>query len=259
MCISCPAGTYSAVIGATSVNTCVSCPEGTYSSTRGAVSRSTCLNCPRGTFSTDTPGVSLSACHDCDINTYSTGNGLPGCAQCPAGSTTFGQIRAWACYEKNPTCMDYGESCMADSDCCLTAGLWCTAGKCAKHPTEWLASQRIFDGVIYPMYTTTTRSPLPSSTAILKEVTATPTGSVDDFTPVSSIDGVAVAIGVSAVVAAIALLSFVCFLSDRSSKNKEKAKRILERNQNRIQTMSTPQRVAGSIPTPVLKKMTEGM
>ena len=49
-CVTCPVGTYSNVLGATSSATCVACPAGTYSGTPGANSVAGCVPCVPGTF-----------------------------------------------------------------------------------------------------------------------------------------------------------------------------------------------------------------
>ena len=60
--IACPAGTYSAALGATSSRTCTPCPRDYYSATVGAASSSVCTACP---VKTGTRSTGASAAYEC--------------------------------------------------------------------------------------------------------------------------------------------------------------------------------------------------
>lgn len=101
-CTNCNAGTYSTVMGAPSVDNCSacvagtysldrasgcqSCSPGTYSTARGAANSSTCLACLVGTFSTQQGGVNCSMCPP----GFFSGQNATTCEGCPAGSYTTG-------------------------------------------------------------------------------------------------------------------------------------------------------------------------
>ena len=70
-CSACPAGKYSTVVTANSIDTCVSCESGKYSSTVGANSSATCLNCPNATYFAGTAGTGIGVCVACPANSYS--------------------------------------------------------------------------------------------------------------------------------------------------------------------------------------------
>jgi hypothetical protein len=61
-CISCPAGTYSGAVGASTISTCNKCPWQTYSNTLGASSNNTCTTCDAGTYSDTTGATSYATC-----------------------------------------------------------------------------------------------------------------------------------------------------------------------------------------------------
>jgi cysteine-rich repeat protein len=121
-CISCPAGTYSATIGANSSSTCIpcvagkfssvvgagfssvctNCPAGTYSSIIGADSSATCMICPAGTYSATIGANSFSTCIPCIVGTWSNISGatlISTCQSCPAGfySGTLGANSSSTC------------------------------------------------------------------------------------------------------------------------------------------------------------------
>ena len=98
-CTLCPAGTSSAIIGATSLATCTTCPIGTYSGS-GAMS---CTPCAQGTYSTST-GRTTPCSSQCRTS-------------CPSGNYVSPACTAWA----NAEC----------SSCSAPSGLQYVTGLCS--------------------------------------------------------------------------------------------------------------------------------
>lgn len=67
-CFNCPAGTASAVVGATSGTVCQTCFAGTFAAQKS----STCTGCPVGTFSTTVGAPNITSCTACPANSNST-------------------------------------------------------------------------------------------------------------------------------------------------------------------------------------------
>ena len=77
-CMTCPAGTYSNITGASA---CSQCPSGTYSSRYA----SSCQGCFIGTYSSGVGITSSSTCTACLPGTYGPTNGLEACLKCSQG------------------------------------------------------------------------------------------------------------------------------------------------------------------------------
>ena len=67
----CPAGTYNAATGATSLTQCNLCPAGTYNVSTGSISNTACIYCPDGSYSTAIGATSSTTCSLCPVGTYS--------------------------------------------------------------------------------------------------------------------------------------------------------------------------------------------
>lgn len=96
-CELCIAGTYSTSIGANMANLCLSCPAGTYSSTKGANSLSFCFACPAGTFQPITGANSSAYCINCYPGTSSVALGAPSnatCGKCALGTSSIAGAQA---------------------------------------------------------------------------------------------------------------------------------------------------------------------
>jgi len=89
-CVACVAGKYSTTAGASALATCINCGVGKYSTTLGATVASTCLNCGAGKYLITTGAAAESACVLCGANTYSAAVGATHagvCTACPGNST----------------------------------------------------------------------------------------------------------------------------------------------------------------------------
>ena len=111
ICLNCPAGTYSATIGATSNATCQRCPAGSFSAAgsanctlcaagffAAAPGSASCTPCPAGTYSTASGATSSASCLACPAGSYAGPNSTS-CTPCPGGtfSTAAGGANASAC------------------------------------------------------------------------------------------------------------------------------------------------------------------
>jgi Tyrosine-protein kinase ephrin type A/B receptor-like len=94
-CTSCPAGTWSAALGAVSAATCTNCLAGKYSTTEGATAIGICMNCGTGTYSDAGAGT----CTSCPPGTWSATVGAATCTSCPEGtwSATVGATTCTNC------------------------------------------------------------------------------------------------------------------------------------------------------------------
>ena len=124
-CEQCSAGTFSAALAATAVDTCVDCAEGKYSAGPGSA---VCTNCRAGTFS-GLLGAGLEAtCQRCAAGTYSVTPGASAdttCLKCAAGkySTTQGANSSTACIDCLQGLFSSTEGASSNSTCEL-----CVAG-----------------------------------------------------------------------------------------------------------------------------------
>mmetsp|Transcript_2648 Transcript_2648/g.10093 ORF Transcript_2648/g.10093 Transcript_2648/m.10093 type:complete len:2307 (+) Transcript_2648:267-7187(+) len=90
VCLSCDAGSYSTVLGASSNATCDYCPAGTWSNTTGATSISDCTPCGLGLFSSMLGATSVDDCEKCPQKTYADELGSSSCKSCPFGTIPEG-------------------------------------------------------------------------------------------------------------------------------------------------------------------------
>jgi hypothetical protein len=86
-CQPCDAGTWSDVVGSSSVVDCSKCEQGFYSTAIGAASSTTCNACPPGSKGTERGAVSNKACVKCDKDQASSA-GAAKCTGCPHGRTS---------------------------------------------------------------------------------------------------------------------------------------------------------------------------
>ena len=100
-CNACPAGTYTASTGTTSLagcfacalgrysaagaSTCSLCQPGTYASASGSTA---CTPCPAGTSSAASGATTAAACAACALNFFASSAGAATCAACPSGGIT---------------------------------------------------------------------------------------------------------------------------------------------------------------------------
>jgi hypothetical protein len=82
-CFSCPHGTWSDKVGATSASMCLPCGSGTASNQTGAGSSDTCVGCAAGSFSVVT---GASSCQECPAGTYQSRTGSTQCIACPTNT-----------------------------------------------------------------------------------------------------------------------------------------------------------------------------
>ncbi|KAJ1471547.1 hypothetical protein T484DRAFT_1843660 [Baffinella frigidus] len=80
-CAPCDPGTYKDALG---IETCALCPAGSFSAAVGAADASTCSPCPAGSYS----AAGAEACDLCHAGSYAVAPGALSCAGCPAGSST---------------------------------------------------------------------------------------------------------------------------------------------------------------------------
>jgi hypothetical protein len=87
-CVRCPVGKYCAAAAGTgdASTLATSCPAGTYSSLLGAASAGACTSCPAGTYSAAPGSV---ACAACGVGSFQDATGKSFCKECPGAATVM--------------------------------------------------------------------------------------------------------------------------------------------------------------------------
>jgi len=117
-CAPCPVGSYSDVVGATAFADCQTCSAGKQQNMTGANSSDLCFLCPAGKYSEAGAGE----CEICAADTYSTG-GATSCVNCPINSVSPSGSPAVA----NCSCLE-GYTQNAPGQICFDASSECPAG-----------------------------------------------------------------------------------------------------------------------------------
>lgn len=125
----CPAGSWSAAVGATSVTTCTPCKPGTFA---GVLGKAACDACPAGTFQ---PQHGQAACTPCPAGTYGAATGATAsgnCTACPADRphSAPGSVAQSDCSADAAQACAPGWHYSSASDSCVqcTAGYACPGG-----------------------------------------------------------------------------------------------------------------------------------
>ena len=70
LCIPCPKGKYSNILGITGANECIDCPKGRYNNMSGSQNINLCLICPVGKISSIIGGFDVKICKSCEAGMY---------------------------------------------------------------------------------------------------------------------------------------------------------------------------------------------
>ena len=123
-CTLCPQGTYSGVLGLSSVKQCSSCPRGYYGAPRGSTEAMQCSACPPGKYDDGYGNGTnlLNGCTNCMPGKYNDALAASACKDCEPG--TFGSAFGLATKECSGSCTG-GEFSLYGFATCLA----CDAGK----------------------------------------------------------------------------------------------------------------------------------